>query len=90
MKAEEGIEAEADAYSCQRLQNALANDTRVSTLGLEVRLIGGGEVLVSGEVPTPEQRDAVGLVVAEELPGHRFHNQVAVTPVAEAASVEEL
>ncbi len=88
MKAETG--GEADAYACQRLQEALAHDPRVSTLGLEVRLIGADEVLVSGEVATPGQQEAVRHVAADALPGRRLHNEVVVTPVADSARVEEL
>ncbi len=80
----------ADIYDCQRLQDALAQDPRVSTLGLEVRLIGADEVLVSGEVATPEQREAVAHVAADQMPGRRLHNEVVVTPVADTARVEEL
>jgi osmotically-inducible protein OsmY len=82
--------AEPDAYRCERLREALARDPRVSSLDLEVRLIGNGEVLVSGEVATPQRRRAVAEVVAEELPGLRLHNEVVVTPVAGTAGVEEL
>ncbi len=88
MRAEE--EREVDTYACQRVQDALAHDPRVSTLGLEVRLVGADEVVVSGEVATAGQRDAVSDVAAAELPGRRVHNQVMVTPVADTARVEEL
>lgn len=72
---------EPEDYACQRLQEALAADTRVAELGLDVRAVGG-KLFLTGQVPTEERRRAVGVVAAEVLPDYEVHNQTEVTSLA--------
>jgi osmotically-inducible protein OsmY len=67
-------------YESQRISDALAQDSRVGELGLEVH-VGDDWVSVSGEVTTEARRSAIGVVVEEVLPGSVVHNNVTVVPV---------
>jgi hypothetical protein len=81
---------EPEDYARQRLRDALATDTRVAELGVQVRTVAG-KVFLTGQVPTEERRRrAVGVVAAEILPEFEVHNETVVTPVADAPRVEEI
>ncbi|HTJ75268.1 MAG TPA: BON domain-containing protein [Acidimicrobiales bacterium] len=80
---------EPEDYARQRLRDALATDTRVAELGVQVRTVAG-KVFLTGQVPTEERRQAVGVVAAEILPEFEVHNETVVTPVADAPRVEEI
>lgn len=79
---------EPEDYARQRLREALAADARVGELGLQVRTVAG-KVFLSGQVPTAERQQAVGVVAAEVLPDFEIHNETVVTAVAEPR-VEEI
>jgi osmotically-inducible protein OsmY len=76
-------------YLEERLRRRLAEDGRVSALGVEVS-VRGSEVFLAGAVPTAERRRAVGELAEEELPGHVIHNQVTVTELSGSRGAEEL
>lgn len=59
------------------LEELLAEDPRVNEQGLHVT-VGDGAAVVRGAVATEARRDAIGQVLAEQLPGWRVDNQVEV------------
>jgi hypothetical protein len=70
----------ADAYLAERIRTALAQDPRVNELGLAVVIVGG-QAFVTGSVATPERRDGVSSVVAEQFPELSVQNDVTVQEV---------
>jgi len=70
----------SDPYLAERIRTAIAQDPRVNELGINVALVGD-HVFVTGTVPTPERRDAVGAVVGELFPDLAVHNDVTVQHV---------
>ena len=80
---------EPEDYAIQRLRDALASDERVAEMGLEVR-IAAGKVFLTGQVPTEERRQAVGVVAGEVLPEYEIHNETIVTEVGDAPRVEHI
>jgi hypothetical protein len=64
-------------YDQERIRQALATDPRVGEPELSVEIVAG-RILVSGSVPSPEVRDAVGHVVDEIAPGMPLDNRVDV------------
>jgi len=69
---------EPEDYLVQHLREALAKDTRVGELELEVRS-AGGKVFVSGLVGTEERRLAIDEVAREVVPDLRVVNETAVS-----------
>jgi osmotically-inducible protein OsmY len=53
----------------------------VNELGVHVRVVNGA-LLVTGDVPTEERRQAIGDVVAELAPGAEVRNNVSVTDLS--------
>ncbi len=80
---------EPEDYALQRLRDALAADERVGELGVQVRM-AAGKVFLTGQVPTPERREAVGAIAATVLSDYEVHNETMVTPVDEGPRVEHL
>ena len=80
---------EPDDYAAQHLREALAVDGRVGEMGLHVRTVAG-KVFLTGEVATPERRDAIDAVAAEVLPDYEVHNETVVTPVGDQHRVERI
>lgn len=81
-------------YLVQHIQEALASDPRARELGVEARVVGGNVVL-TGTVATPDQRDAIADVVREVVerelgPAHQVVNELAVMSRGEDGPVEEL
>ena len=74
--------SQPDSYACERVRRALAGDPAVGELGISVS-IAGGRAFLTGEVATPERRQAVADVATRILPGYEIHNDVAVTPLDE-------
>jgi len=54
-------------HTNQRVEQAIANDTRTNELGIRIECIDR-RVLVRGEVASEQRRDAVLTVVREQLP----------------------
>ena len=80
---------EPDAYTLEHIRDALAQDERVSDLGVHVTMTAGG-IFLTGDVATPERRDAIGEVVRELLPDAEIHNQTTVTAYPEPPDMEVL
>ncbi len=78
-----------DAYVAERARQALATDPRVSDLDVTVTLVRDG-AFVRGSATSPEQVEAIGEVLAEQLPERRVTNEVHVVAVDEPAGAEEL
>ena len=81
--------AEPEDYVIQRVRDALAADERVAEMGVEVR-IAAGKVFLTGQVPTGERREAVGVVAREVLPDYEVHNETVVTELGDAPRVERI
>lgn len=82
-------QAEPDEYVVQHLREALAQDPRVSELGLDV-VVRGGALHVTGVVSTEERRAAVADVAAHIAPDWTVLNDTTVVRYAGEASVEVL
>ena len=80
---------EPEDYAIQRVRDALATDERVAEMGLDVR-IAAGKVFLTGQVPTEERRQAVGVVAGEVLPEYEVHNETVVTEVGDQPRVEHI
>ena len=80
---------EPEDYAIEHLRNALATDERVAEMGLDVR-IAAGKVFLTGQVPTEERRQAVGVVAGEVLPEYEVHNETVVTELGDQPRVERL
>ena len=72
--------APGDPYLAERIRAAIVHDPRVNELGIVVALVGT-RVFVTGTVPTPERRDAIASIIAEQFPGLEVHNEVTVQQV---------
>jgi osmotically-inducible protein OsmY len=66
-----------DPYLGERIRTALAQDSRVNELGVQVTLVGS-RVFVTGTVATAERQQAVTIVIAEQFPDLEVHNDVTV------------
>lgn len=79
----------SDAYLCEHVHEALAQDPRVAAPGLRVS-VAGGRIFISGDVPTAATQEAVGEVVAELFSDHEAVNATSVVAIDEAGTVEHL
>ena len=73
---------EPEDYAIERVRDALAADERVAEMGVEVR-IAAGKVFLTGQVPTEERQQAVGVVASEVLPEYEVHNETVVTELGD-------
>ena len=76
-------------YLAARIQEALAQDSRVGELGIHVE-VDENEVRVSGVVSTPERQDAIREVVLEIAKGYRITNATSVITVHPHTEAEVL
>jgi hypothetical protein len=81
--------SEPEDYAIQRVRDALAADERVAEMGVQVR-IAAGKVFLTGQVPTDERQQAVGVVAGEVLPEYEIHNETVVTELGDQPRVERL
>jgi BON domain-containing protein len=65
------------AYREEALRQALASDTRVAELELDVT-IAGDRVVISGTVPTEDRRAAVAEITGELCPDLTIDNRTVV------------
>lgn len=77
----------ADPYLAERIRTALAQDSRLNELGIQVSLVGN-RVFVTGTVATEDRLRAVALVIAERFPELDLQNDVTVQHVG-ASPVRE-
>ena len=80
---------EPDVYTIEHIRDALAQDDRVNELGVHVTMTPSG-VFLTGDVATPERRDAITEVVRELLPDVEIHNQTTVAVYPEPPDMEVL
>jgi osmotically-inducible protein OsmY len=78
-----------DPYLGERIRTALAQDSRVNELGVQVAIVGR-RVFVTGTVATMERQEAVAIVIAEGFPDLEIHNDVTVQEVGARPSRETL
>jgi osmotically-inducible protein OsmY len=77
------------AYVVARVRDALAHDTRVAALDLQVRIVGN-DLYLTGMVSSEPRRVAAAAVVRAEVPELTVHNQLDVLPVDAPAGREEI
>jgi BON domain len=80
---------EPKQYLIARVQDALAQDSRVNALDIDVT-VAGGKVFLTGNVPTQERKDAISIVLAERVPTLLVQNEITVSPVLDTEEVETL
>jgi osmotically-inducible protein OsmY len=78
---------EPDPYLAAHVREALANDPRVSELGVEVE-IDANAVILSGTVTSPEQREAASEVAHDLVPDHQVRNETVVNDLTEPTQTE--
>jgi hypothetical protein len=76
-------------YVAAHLNEALANDPRVSELGLHIA-VRGDRLYVTGTVATDERRTAIEDVLAGLGTGYEIHNETTVACMAVPDDVETL
>ena len=79
----------ATPYLVAKLRDALAHDSRVAALDIQVRIVGT-DVFLTGQVATPVRRDAVHAVIHDVAPELNVHNQLDVLPVDAPTTREEI
>jgi osmotically-inducible protein OsmY len=80
---------EPKQYLVGRIREAMATDSRVNELDVQVS-VSGKKVFLSGNVPTEERKQQIDAVAAELLPDYEIHNQTTVRSYQEPLDVEEL
>jgi hypothetical protein len=78
-----------DQYAESHLQQILAEDARLSELGIRVLRLEDGFALC-GEVESPQRRELIYRLVTEAFPQLRIRCDIGVTRVHEPDEVEEL
>jgi osmotically-inducible protein OsmY len=76
-------------YVVARVRDALAHDTRVAALDLQVRIVGP-DLFLTGMVTSEARRDAAETVVRAEVPELTVHNQLDVLPGEAPTRREEI
>ena len=80
---------EPDAYLVERIRDALAHDPNVAELGITVR-VTPDLVFLTGDVGTPERKEAVAAVVGALADGRAVSNGITVVPIEEASAEETI
>ena len=78
-----------DPYLAEHLKEALTRDPRVGGLGVGVALTEGAVVL-TGDVSSPEQRDAIEVVARELMPSYAIRNETTVVDLPEPTDAESM
>ena len=81
--------AEPQEYLVQRIQDALATDSRARELGVDAH-VAGDRVVLTGTAATPDQRESIAEVVGELADGYEVVNEMTVLSADEDGAVEEL
>jgi osmotically-inducible protein OsmY len=76
-------------YLVGKLQQALAADSRVSTLDIKIT-VTGGKVHLTGEVSTEERRAALTEVISAVMPGTTVYNEVTVLGLLGRPRIERI
>jgi BON domain len=69
-------------YVVAHVREALAHDSRVNELEIEITVVGG-RIFLSGDVTTNERKAAIAEVVHECVPRYEIFNEVSVTQLAD-------
>jgi len=78
---------EPPQYVAAHVRDWLADDERLASLDIRVRIMGR-KVFLSGTVATDARRGIVTDVVAVHLPDHEIHNEIVVVDYPEASPSE--
>ncbi len=81
--------AQPGEYRAARLKDALATDERVNELDVHLS-VDGDDLFITGQVATPERREAVARVAAELAPDMTIHNDIEVISLADPQGPETL
>lgn len=81
--------AAPDPYLAEHLKEVLTCDPRVSGLNLGVTLTANA-VVVTGELASAEQRQAVETVIHELLPTYNIRNETAIVDLPEPTDAEAM
>lgn len=76
-------------YLAERVRDALAHDARVNEITLQVKIVGD-RVYVTGQVSTPERRDAIADVVRGVLPEMDVVNDTTTVRLDRVEEAEDL
>ncbi|HEV2778913.1 MAG TPA: BON domain-containing protein [Actinophytocola sp.] len=76
-------------YVAARLRRMLAEDPRTAEQGVRVT-VRGQQVMVSGDVASPERREQLEVVLREAVPDMVVHNDVRIVRAGEPTDREEL
>ena len=79
-----------DEYTETELQRLLAEDERVTELGIRVVRLKEGGLALSGEVESQKRKEIIEQVVAEKFPDLTVRSDIGVTRVHEPEEVEEV
>jgi osmotically-inducible protein OsmY len=82
-------EEEPVQYLAARIHEAIAEDSRVHQLDIDVRLVGD-KVFLRGQVPSEERRDAIAEVAREVAEDREVHNEIDVIVPGAVATEEEV
>ena len=83
------MDPEPKHYLVGRIREALAQDTRVNELDIQVT-VAGRKLFISGHVTTPERQEAITTVLRELLPDYEIHNEVQVGTFTAGDEAEKL
>lgn len=81
--------SEPKGYVVAKLREALAKDSRVNDLNIEVN-VTGAKVFLTGKVASSERRDSITEVVNELLPDLEVCNETEVLETPEPGGSERL
>lgn len=76
-------------HTNQRVEQAIANDSRTNELGVHIECVDR-QVLVRGEVASEERRDAVLTVVHEQLPEAEIVDHLRLSDATEPPESTEI
>jgi hypothetical protein len=79
-----------DTHTESQLQRLLTEDDRLAEQGIRVIRLDEDRLSLSGEVESPNRRDMICKVIAEEFPELHIQCDIGVTRVHEPDDVEEV
>lgn len=78
-----------DDYVVAHVRDALATDPRAGVLDVHAT-VSAGRLVLTGNVATPERREAIGVVAAEVADGLEVVNELTVLTSPGPGEMEEL
>lgn len=76
-------------YVIAGIRTALACDSRVNQLDIEVA-VAAGRIFLTGEVATEERKAAISTVLAERFPDYEVENELTVCSLSPPREAETL